>query len=198
MEYNTRQTLIAKIKDQHDEKSWDDFVSFYQRYIYVVISRMGVSHADTEDLVQKVLLALWEKLPVFEYQPDKCKFRTWMNSVVRNIVIGYFRKQKRYTNDKKRVTSKRINEHPEEHEIPEIYDIAEKEWKLHIFNLAWGNIKDDFTGKATECFMMLNSGKTLQETCDALNIKVNSAHVFRKRVQTKLHKEIRRLDQELS
>jgi RNA polymerase sigma factor (sigma-70 family) len=196
--FNTRQTLIAKIRNQHDDHSWEDFVSFYERYIFVVISKMGVSHSDCEDLVQKVLLALWEKLPEFDYSPDKCKFRTWMNSIIRNVVVGFFRKSKRQRNDIARASLQQINDNPDEFDIPEIYDVAEVEWKVHISNLAWENVKDEFTGKAGDCFMLFTEGKLIEAICEELDIKKNTAYVFRSRVQEKLHKEIRRLDAELS
>ena len=59
--FNTRQTLIAKIRNQHDDRSWEEFVYFYERYIFVVVNKMGVSYQECEDLVQKVLLVLWGK-----------------------------------------------------------------------------------------------------------------------------------------
>ena len=196
-DYNTRHTLIAKIRDQHDDHSWEDFVYFYQRYIYVVISKMGVSHQDIEDLVQRVLLALWEKLPSFEYEPNKCKFRTWMNQITRNSVIAYFRKQKRHRNDLDRAASIQLNE-SDEHNEPEIYSMAENEWKLHVSNLAWNNIKDEFKGKASQVFLLFSEGKEIEFICKELDIKKNTAYVLKNRVQDKLYKEIRRLDDELS
>ncbi|EDM28356.1 probable RNA polymerase sigma-H factor [Lentisphaera araneosa HTCC2155] len=197
-DYNTRHTLIAKIRNQHDDHSWEDFVYFYQRYIYVVIAKMGVNNQDVEDLVQRVLLALWEKLPSFEYEPNKCKFRTWMNQITRNTVIAYFRKQKRYKNDLDRAASIRLNEEDPEQSEPEVYNMAEKEWKLHVSNLAWENIKDDFKGKAAQVFLAFSEGKEIEQICLDLDIKKNTAYVLKNRVQDKLYKEIRRLDDELS
>jgi len=198
MDYLTRQTLIAKIRNQHDDKSWEEFVYFYERYIFVVVNKMGVSYDNCEDLVQRVLLALWEKLPDFEYMPDKCKFRTWMNKIIKHVVISYFRKSQRHQNDIKRAALQHINDKVEDFDLPDIYEVAETEWKVHVSNLAWENIKDEFTGKAADCFLMFSEGKGIEDICDELDIKKNTAYVFRNRVQEKLHKEIRRLDRELS
>ena len=62
----------------------------------MVILKLGVFQDEVEDLTQKVLITLWEKLPSFEYQPGKCKFRTWMNTVIRNVVLTHFRATMRY------------------------------------------------------------------------------------------------------
>jgi RNA polymerase sigma factor (sigma-70 family) len=198
MEYNTRQTLIAKIRDQHDDKSWAEFVSLYERYIFVVINKSGIGFDECEDLLQKVLIALWQKLPSFEYVPNKCKFRSWMNTIIHNVVVSYFRKSKRHQNDKQRDSLRRITENPKEHEIPEIYVTAEKEWKNHVANLAWENIQGEIKGKAIDVFISFSKGKDIDEICQELDIKKNSAYVFKNRVQELLYKEIRHLHRELS
>ena len=55
---NTRQTLIAKIRNQHDEGAWDDFVNFYRPYIATVITKMGVTQRATDDVIQKVVTVM--------------------------------------------------------------------------------------------------------------------------------------------
>ena len=40
--YNTRQTLLAKIKNNHDESSWADFTYYYQQYIYNIVRKMNM------------------------------------------------------------------------------------------------------------------------------------------------------------
>ena len=198
MEYVTRQTLIAKIRNQHDDQSWEDFVYFYERYIFVVVHKMGIPYNECDDLVQKVLLELWKKLPAFEYMPDKCKFRTWMNTIIRNVVVDAIRKNQRHQNDIQRASLKQINDNTDDCYLPDIYNIAQEEWETHIANLAWENVKEDFTGKTAECFLLLCEGKSLDMITAQLGIKKNTIHVYRNRVKEKLHKEIRRLDNELS
>ena len=198
MNFLTRQTLIAKIKNQHDDQSWEEFVFHYKRYIYVVISKMGVGHDNCEDLVQKVVLALWKKLPDFEYMPDKCKFRSWMNKIIKYEVIDFFRKSERHKNDIQRASQQQIADGKEEFDLPDIYKISEVEWKAHISTLAWDNIKGEFTGKTADCFLLFTKGKSVSEICEELQIKKNTAYVFKNRVQERLQQEIRRLDRELS
>jgi len=194
--FNTRMTLISRLRDRHDENSWNDFVIFYERYICAVITGMGVSGEDVNDLLQKVLLALWEKLPEFDYRPGDCKFRTWMRRIIRNQVCRYFEKQRRYARDSERAASKRINEDDEDFFEPEIYELAEKEWQLHVSRLAWDKVKEHFSGKVIDCYLLFAEGCSVDEVCSRLELKRNSAFVFRSRVQNLFHREIRRLDEE--
>lgn len=64
--YNTRQTLIERVRDQYNEKAWEEFVEIYEPYIYSIIRRMGISAHDSKDIHQNVLLSIWKKLPEYK------------------------------------------------------------------------------------------------------------------------------------
>ena len=196
--FHTSFTLLAKLRDQHDEKSWEEFTYFYKSYIQTLIKKDGVPNQDIEDLCQKVLIKLWKNLPEFDYQPHKCKFRSWMRVVVRNMVISYFRNLGKRHRDLERSVLTQRNQNYEDSIPPDIDEKIDNEWKIHISQLAWNNIKNNFTGSVAECFQMFTKGIHIDEICRTLDIKKNSAYVFRQRALDKLTKEIRRLDDELS
>ena len=64
--FATRKTLLFKIKNHHDQKSWDDFILVYRRYIYMVARNMNLSHHDSEDITQRTLMVLWQKIFLME------------------------------------------------------------------------------------------------------------------------------------
>ena len=86
---NTRETLLQRIRNRHDEESWEDFVYYYRQYIYIICRGMGVNHHDSEELVQKVMMKAWDKLPEFEYDKKK-RFRGWLCMVTGNTVKDFF------------------------------------------------------------------------------------------------------------
>lgn len=195
-EFHTRMTLLGRLRNQHDETAWQEFVFFYEKYIRAILKRLGVPSQELEDQSQKVLLALWKKLPDFDYQPQNCKFRTWMSRIIRNKVSHFFEKQQRRKNDIKRAELSQLNK-PDSDEV-EIYQIYEQEWKIHVADLAWSNLRDEFSSSALKCFEELAKGKKASELAEELSLKVNSVFVNRKRVQEAFHREIRRLNEELS
>ena len=189
--YNTRDTLIARMILQHDDVSWEEFVHYYRNYIFSVIGRMGVKNHDVEDFAQNILLTLWKKLPDFEYRPDQCRFRTWMNTVIRNDVMRYSRNSNRYQN---RVDSLDC---AETETVPEINIIAEEEWKLHLYNMAWDKIKNKFSDKTRGCFQMFMDGDEIDEICRTMDVKKNTAYIYRKKVLETLYHVIKDLDEQL-
>ena len=192
--FNTQATLIARVMNQYDDKSWSEFDEIYRKYIVAVIISMGVSYNDADDLAQKILLTLWKKLPKFDYQPGKCKFRTFMTKITRDLVYNFFRDSNRYS--KKLENSKEENQLS--HEEPDIYSIAERKWKVHIYNMAMDNIKRSFSETSIQCFEMFNEGCSMEEISKKLNMKPNTCYVQRKRVLERLNREIRHLNDDLS
>ena len=91
--YQTRQSLLVRLREQCDEDAWEQFVAHYRHYIYAVIPRMNVEHHDALDVQQEVLLKIWKKIPEYEYRQDKPLFRSWVATVTRNAVLSFIRKR---------------------------------------------------------------------------------------------------------
>ena len=189
----TRQTLIQKVKNQHDENSWKEFADLYSPYLARVLLNLNVSTSDCDDLIQKILLVCWKKLPDFEYDPDRALFRTWLSSIAKNHVMTFFRGESR-----KQAKSEKIQKLSVEITEPEIDRIAEKEWKSFIGNLAWESIQEEFNENALKCFVMVSEGKTADEISEEVGISAGSVYVYKKRVMEKLYKEINKLDRQYS
>ena len=96
-QYQTRATLIQRVQNQQDEKSWEEFVVVYRRYIYAIIRSMNISEHDTEDILQQVLINLWNSLPKMDYEKIN-RFRSWLSTVTKNCVTDFIRKRTREAN----------------------------------------------------------------------------------------------------
>ena len=191
---NTRQTLLLKIRDQYDDSAWEEFVKFYRPYIYRVIQNLQVNTSDREDVIQEVMLIAWKKLPEFEYDNSKGRFRSWLCTVARRTFIAM--------EDKKRkgelFEDSLINEQLTQGIDSEIEDLSRKEWQRHVAEMAWQNVSQKFDPQVTEAFKRLASGEKGEEVALSLGLSQNSVYVYKKRVQAALQKEIAYLDNELS
>ena len=57
--WNTQQTLIQRAQNPEDEQAWDDFVSYYESFIKMVLFKSNISLNDTDDLIQAILIRIY-------------------------------------------------------------------------------------------------------------------------------------------
>ena len=92
--YTTRKTLIQQIKNS-DELSWDEFYGIYRPLVFAIGKKLLLSPSDCEDLMQKVMLVLFDGGALLRYDAGKGKFRTWFGSIVRNKAMEMVRESAR-------------------------------------------------------------------------------------------------------
>ena len=193
--YNTSMTLIQKISTTQDEQSWEEFVHFYERYIYVVVRNMNISHHDTEEIVQQVMLKVWDKLKNFQYEPKKGKFRYWLCAIARNAVIDSVRKQQ--SQQRRRDGLHLENENNSNVNFPEVEEIAEKEWQNYIANMALERVRKLFNEKMLQCFLLFTESKSIGAIAQQLELSENSVYIYKSRVQERILKEMKQLEHDI-
>ena len=186
--YNTRQSLLLKICQQHDDESWETFADLYRNYIYVIIRRMNISHEDCQDLSQDILLQLWNKLPEFSYEPNKAKFRTWLCRVVRNHALNFIKASSR-RHEKKEMAAGEVDSTDQS----EIDTMMQKEWEIYLTNLAMARLRDKFNGQAIEAFELSLKGESIAAIAQKLKLQEQSVYKLKSRVKDRLISEIKQL-----
>ncbi|MDD7984037.1 sigma-70 family RNA polymerase sigma factor [Lentisphaera marina] len=194
--YNTRETLLQKLQKAEDENSWDEFVKYYEGYIYVVIRSFGVDMNTSEDLLQDVLIKVWKALPKFEYQNEKCRFRTWLCVLIRNTTYNHF-KSKANRQSQQNVSYDNVLSSLDMINEPEIDKIAELEWKSYISNMAWNNVKNSFSDMARQTFEDSMNEMSNEDIAEKHDIPESSVRVHKSRIRKVMIKEIARLNLEL-
>ena len=195
--WKTRESLLKRVKNQDDEKSWEDFVFYYRPFIYNVVRGMNIAHHDAEEIVQLVLLKSWNKMPKFDYDRGRGRFRGWLCMVTGNTVRDFLRKRK-ISMEELLPENGGENTQVRYSELPEIEKLAQKEWKRYISKLAWENVSKKFKPHVTQAFLMAIQSVPVAEIVRKLGIAESTVYVYKCRVQRELRTEIIRLNRFLS
>lgn len=196
-QYQTRVTLLAKLKKTENHEAWLEFENIYRGFILSLILRMGINPDDAEDISQAVLTKVWQKIEDFEYNQNKGKFHNWLAAMTRNTVKDFFRTKKNFITGRDSVEYQEQYVSIEEQVLPDIENLAREEWVLHITNLAWDNIKDDIYETKREVFKMVSAEIPTKEIAQKLGISEASVRVYKAEVFEKMRAEITRLNREL-
>ncbi len=92
MNSDTRATLLERLQDVADPLAWDEFFRRYWRLVYACVRRRGGSDDTAEEIVQDVMLAVFQQRAVFRYDPARGRFRDWLAVVVGNKLAEYRRR----------------------------------------------------------------------------------------------------------
>lgn len=192
--FNTSHTLLGRAREG-DESAWDDFIDYYQRFIYHMLHVMKTPSKDIDDLSQTVLVKLWKNLK--SYDKDKGKFRSWLSVVIRNAVLSYFTSHK----NKNKEWSIDAHEESNENFLPsspaEIDAQIESEWKNYVAQRALDNIKSLFSDNAIRVFSLSLEGLSNEEISEQCELKKTSVAELKARVKSRFIQEIKALIQEM-
>lgn len=89
----TRASLLGRLKDWGDQKSWQDFFDTYWRLIYSVALKAGLSDAEAQDVVQETLLTVAKKVGEFKSDPAIGSFKGWLLLITRRRIADQLEKR---------------------------------------------------------------------------------------------------------
>ncbi|MFQ5592214.1 MAG: RNA polymerase sigma factor [Phycisphaerae bacterium] len=187
----THLTLLIRLRDRSDELSWDEFHDRYGELLYRYARGRGASHADAEDIVQEVELALFKAMDGFVYDARRGRFRGYLRSAVVHA-LG-------------RHSSKHAREHAGYD--PAALDCAaalreastdghwEREWRLHRLRWALRSVAGEFEEKTLQAFQAhALGGMSVEETAEKLGLSKASVYQAKSRVIKRLKEKLEAIE----
>lgn len=84
----TRESLLLRVGDPANAEAWREFAAIYRPAVYRLARRRGLQDADAEDLSQRVLVAISQKIADWRPTSPQGAFRAWVTVIARNLALN--------------------------------------------------------------------------------------------------------------
>jgi RNA polymerase sigma factor (sigma-70 family) len=168
---------------QGDETAWDQLVDRYQRLIFAIPRRAGLSEEQSADILQEVFLTLFEKLDEIE-QPDK--IRSWIVTTAKFKTWGVVRSEKGlYLTELPEETKTEMISLPDKSPLADELLIQLEE--QHLIRVALGSLEERCQ-KILSMIYLRNSAASYAEVAAEIGVSETSISPLRARCLKKLAK----------
>ncbi|MEI6176079.1 MAG: sigma-70 family RNA polymerase sigma factor [Verrucomicrobiota bacterium] len=197
----TRKSLIARLENWEDQRTWDEFYQTYWRLIYSVAVKAGLRQDEAFDCVQETILSIAKQSKKKLYDPAQGSFKTWLMNMTRWRINDQFRKRRKDTamvmgeweNDRKTAVIDRV-EDPAGDVLSRLWNI---EWKKNVADAALSRVKAQVSPKQYQifdCYVIKQwDARKVQEK---LNVSMAQVYLAKHRVGSVLKRELAKLDDE--
>jgi RNA polymerase sigma-70 factor (ECF subfamily) len=210
----TRQSLLARLKDLGDQKSWGEFFEAYWRLIHAAALKAGLTEVEAQEVVQEVMIAAAKKMPGFTYEPGKDSLKGWLLSVTRWKVADQFRKRQAMPAPNiasgAPAVAREARAVPDDtartstvERVPDPASLAldaiwEGEWRENLVRAALERIKQRVNPAHYEMYHLhVVQGLSPRETARALGVSTAAVYLATHRVGRAVKKEISKLETKL-
>ena len=183
-----------------DSEAWESFDRTYRGYLIEKARAAGLSREDAEDVAQETLVCVWAGLPLFRYDRDRCRFRTWVRQILHDRVVDQYRRSGRQPpmaapDDGTGTPALQRLADPAARPAGSEVDA---EWERNLLRAARERVEKRFSQREWQIFQYLETHE-MDTRLTARDLGVSAARVYvaKNRVQREIKKELVRLHKEL-
>lgn len=187
----TRRSLILKLANWKDQRSWDEFYRTYWRLIYSVAIQAGLREHEAWDVVQETVLTIAKQTLKSQYDPKRGSFKTWLWNVTRWRISDQFRQRRKDTADAEQGEIASLDFVPDAGDTS-FEKIWEKEWQNNVMKAAIDRVKTKVSPKQFQIFdYNVLRGMKASEVHKKLGVSIAQVYLAKHRVGGQLNKEIK-------
>jgi RNA polymerase sigma factor (sigma-70 family) len=200
VDLRTRQSLIERVKNPDDQRSWNEFFEIYSPLLYNVALRSGLSEADAEDAVQDTLLTIASRLPHFRYDPAVGSFKGWLKQLARSRVVDRWRRERKHREGALSIDHSDGDGFPLAGPLPsghnpEFDSIWEEQWKRDLFAAALDRVRTRIRARDFQIFHLCEmKGLSVAAAAKVVQLQLHQVYFARKKVIRLIQAEVKRLE----
>ena len=190
---DTRDSLLARVRDPADREAWQEFVAIYWPVAYRLARQAGLQDADAQDLAQQTLLAVSQAVGRWERREPGVRFRGWLRTIARNAVLNALSRAPR---DRAKGGTSAVDLLAGRSARDErLAESLELERRRELFRYAAKQVETEVDADTWEIFRRTaTQGESCERAAQALGKSVGAVYAARSRVMKRLRERAAELD----
>jgi RNA polymerase sigma-70 factor (ECF subfamily) len=202
----TRKSLLLRLKDWDDQKSWREFFELYWRLIYGVAIKAGLTEVEAQEVLQETVISFAKEIKTFQYDRSKGRFKSWLLQITRRRIVDEFRKRRPADANSEATADAKQEGTCETDIIERIPDpsgsaldtIWEEEWQKNLVETALEKIRSRINPKHYEIFdRHALKNEPVREIARGAGVSVAQVYWVKHRISGMLKREIKALEAKL-
>lgn len=195
----TRASLLSRLRDLEDRKSWEDFFATYWKLIYSVARKAGLNEEEAKEVVQETTISVSKYIQEFRYDPKVCSFKTWLLQKTRWKIIDQVRKRpprfvERFHNSTDTGGTSPIERIPDP-QSAEMDAVWDEEWHKNLLDAAMERVKHRVKGEHYQIFFLSMVRKLRpRKVAQIMGVNIAQVYLVRHRVGALIKQEIASLE----
>lgn len=190
----TRRSLIMRLGNWKDQRSWDEFYRTYWRLIYSVAIKAGLREDEAWDVVQETVLTIAKQSLKNTYDPERGSFKMWLWNVTRWRINDQFRlrgKAPAPASSAEGAPTREPVENLPDTSANNFSELWEREWQQNVMKAALERVKIRVSPRQFQIFdYNVLQGMSATEVRRKLGVSMAQVYLAKHRVGGILKKEI--------
>jgi RNA polymerase sigma-70 factor (ECF subfamily) len=185
----TRYSLLSRLQDWQDNKSWQEFFDSYWRLVYAVALRSGLTEMEAQEVVQETFICVAKNIHQFRRDRTKGSFKGWLRNITRWRIADQVRKRTRPPTDQSAVAAE---EAVSLDDSADASDAAwELEWKESLLQSAIERVKSRVKAEHFQIFdLYALRGWPVRKVAQVLSVSVPMVYLAKHRVTAMIKREV--------
>ena len=206
--FPTRPSLLHRLKDTKDDRSWQEFNDIYGKLIRGFAIKAGLTDDEAQEVVQETMISAVKNIPGFHYDPKVCSFKTWLLNLSNWRVQDQLRKRQApsapqaitgQAQDLSDVTARTSTiERVPDAAGSEPEAVWDQEWRTALLDAACARVKSQIDLKQWQIFdLYVLKEWVVRDVAKALGVSAGRVYLAKHRVSAQVKKELKRLERNL-
>jgi RNA polymerase sigma factor (sigma-70 family) len=196
----TRASLLNRLKDPEDQRSWQDFYNIYSRVILDLSLKAGLNRTEAQDVLQETMMSVCRHMPTFKYDPSLGSFKNWLFTMTRWRIADQIRNRGAVCREgNETATGTGLLERIPDPMAEGLDRIWEAEWEKGLLAAALQNVRQRLDPERYQIFdLYVNKGWAPEKVAMTFGIPVSQVYLAKHRITEMIRDEVVRLNKEIT